>query len=101
MIKIKKDDCVHCNRGDEYVEDIICNKCGKTCKVDITADHKHFNYEGLRARLSGGYGSRWDEQTILFDLCEPCTIELTKSFSIPVQIEDVGMFDDVMFGDER
>ena len=88
MKEIRKESCEHCGVGDEFLTDILCNKCGKTCKIFIDQEHKHFNYEGLRAWLVGGYGSRWDTSELSFDLCEPCTAELIESFIIPPETEE-------------
>lgn len=60
----------------DVIEDIICNKCGKSCR-------NHLNFEGLiEAVCSGGYGSIiiGDETSIKFSLCEPCLGELINSF---------------------
>lgn len=91
MKNIREEYCEHCNEHKDTVEDILCNKCGKTCKIFCDKAHAYFNYGGLRATLIGVYGSRWDEYELSFDLCEECTAELIKSFSIPIKKEYVGV----------
>lgn len=68
-----------------YVDDIICNKCCKSLKGE-------YHYEGLtRAKSTGGYDSKiGDMVTWSFDLCEDCLLELFKQFKIsPYEEENI------------
>lgn len=65
-------------------EDVICNKCGESCK-----DKENMNYEGLiEVSVLGGFCSKYigDDTEYVFSLCEKCTMDLIKSFSIPAKI---------------
>jgi len=72
--------------------DILCNKCGQSCKVLIDAEHTCFNMEGLRAKIRAGYGSQFDGSILKFDLCDDCVAELIKTFKIPVQETEYDLF---------
>ena len=64
----------------EVVEDIICNKCGESLRVD------EYNFCGLEdAKVIGCYGSKHigDLVEYEFHLCEKCVMELIESFKIP------------------
>lgn len=65
-------------------EDILCNKCGKTC---IDKETKCFY--GVGGSGSGGYFSTHfvDEQDYQFELCEKCSDELFKTFKIPPEVD--------------
>jgi len=52
-------------RSTEVLKDIICDRCGKTCK-------QAYNYEGLFASTIGGYDSWYDDLEISIDLCQYC-----------------------------
>lgn len=69
--------------------DVICNKCGQTCKPK-------YNHIGLCGYISGCYESELFEDNVdyLFDLCEKCVWDLVQTFKIPVEI---GNDDDVAF----
>lgn len=73
------------------VDDIICNKCGKSCR-------ENSNYQGLIEKtITGCYGSVLGDQTsITFSLCEYCLMDLFKTFAIPPEIFDYLSYD----GDE-
>jgi len=66
---------------EEIVDDILCNKCGKTCS---TSPGCPWSYDGLlEAHISGGYGSKiGDGDECDFSLCESCLLELFKTFTI-------------------
>ena len=63
----------------EVFDDVICNRCGESCKVD------NYNFEGLiEARICGGYGAKLgDGIAYEFSLCESCLEVLFKDFKIP------------------
>jgi len=83
---------------EDVVEDIICNKCGKSLK-----DSCDMNYEGLtEARICGGYASKiGDMLELSFSLCEKCLIELFKTFVIkPSEVDHLGWPKDVQENQE-
>ncbi len=53
------------------VDDILCDRCGKSCKCYPGGD-----LEGLFASSFGGYHSWFDEMTITVDLCQDCLKDL-------------------------
>jgi hypothetical protein len=65
------------------IEEVICNKCGKSMMRDCCGEREIY---GLCTEVSGGYGSSplEDMTKYLFDLCEDCLLDLFESFSIPV-----------------
>lgn len=72
----------------EFTVDLICNKCGKTLKQELTTDGDIFNYCGLEeVKMECGYGSENDGTVFVFSLCEKCVMELMKSFKIPAHKE--------------
>jgi len=92
--KIKKEiECHSCGKEIIILEDILCNKCGKTCKIYIDREHKHYNYEGLRATVHAGFGSSLDGLNLKFDLCDNCLIGLIKDFRIPFEAEEYDLFE--------
>lgn len=69
----------------EEIEDIICNRCGGSCKV------AGMNFEGLIGiDFTGGYGSHLgDGNRYRFDVCETCLEEWFKSFKHDPFVEEV------------
>lgn len=68
-----------------FTEDILCNKCGKTCKMP----HAQLQHYGLiEAEVTGGFDSTAleDLHTYTFSICEVCLKELFDTFSIPVEV---------------
>lgn len=70
---------------EEVVDDIICNRCGESCRCDAA-----LNYEGLiEATICGGYGSKiGDFRQLTFSVCESCLIELFETFKISPAVQD-------------
>lgn len=63
----------------EVVEDIICNKCGKSLKADM-------NFPGLvEVSVRGLFDSPRlaDETVYTFSMCEDCLMDLFDTFKIP------------------
>lgn len=63
--------------------DILCNKCGKSCKGNIG------NFNGLiETVIAGAYDStHLDDLTrYAFSMCEKCLSELFLEFKIPVEM---------------
>ena len=68
---------------EEYVEDILCNKCGKSLKQPSGCQ----NFCGLEeVSVRGNYDSPvlGDMAIYYFSLCEYCLQELFDAFTIPV-----------------
>lgn len=83
----------------ETVTDILCNKCGKTCvssdsrKVSRNHDPKENAFGLIEQSVHGAYFSTVldDYVTYTFSLCEPCLMELFKSFELSVQQEEYNL----------
>lgn len=67
----------------EITEDIICNKCGKSCIPKTNLINEAYGL--IEASVSGGYDSIFlrDEQSYTFSLCEECLKEMFDNFLIP------------------
>lgn len=69
------------------VKDIICNKCGESCRTDGGGDDtSHPEFDGLiEAQVHGGYFSEkiGDCSRHIFSLCETCFMDLQSTFKIP------------------
>ena len=89
----------------EKTSDIICNKCGVSCKVGNSSDRwskrlnkrvesKNFaqnDYDGiLEYEVHGGYFSTLlgDMTSYRFSVCAACLLDLFKTFKVPVEIKD-------------
>lgn len=75
----------------EIIDDITCNKCGKSLGVDIGGGSR--NFHGLHGNVRGGFGSPAleDFTTYKFDVCEPCLTEWFKTFTIKPEEEPHGL----------
>lgn len=87
-------------RVQEYVDvvdDIICNKCGESCRTDGGDDQvSHKEFDGLiEVTAHGGYWSKviGDMNRYQFSLCETCLVEFTKTFKISAFIDGWGYCD--------
>ena len=61
--------------------DIVCNKCGKSLKIDDFGC-----FEGGEVRVDFGYGSLKDGEIKKFEICDNCYDELISTFKhIPVE----------------
>lgn len=71
----------------DEVEDVVCNRCGKTCMS------KQGERYGLSAVVGGGYESTHleDMTSYQFDLCEKCLVELFEGFKIKPEAKFVGV----------
>lgn len=64
---------------NEVVEDILCNRCGKSCK------NQAGDFDGLiEAEVCGGYYSEKFEDglRISFSICETCLVDIISNFKI-------------------
>lgn len=77
-------------KEESLTTDILCNKCGLTCRtdngpVDIPSGVKP-QFDGLlEAKVQGGYFSKkiGDLSRHTFSLCETCFMDLQSTFKIP------------------
>ena len=65
----------------EVVKDVICNKCGKSCKTE-------WEFESATLIGSWGYGSKKDGVLNEAEICEACFDEFVNSFAI--KVVDIG-----------
>lgn len=65
----------------DKVVDVICDRCGKTCKDEI-----NLNFEFAEVKAMWGYGSNKDLERHKIHLCEPCYDETLKTMGIKPQI---------------
>ena len=68
-------------QDDFVLESTVCNKCGKK-----------FNNERIgnpitEIEINFGYGSKYDNQKWVFDLCDECIYELTNDFKIKPELD--------------
>ena len=73
---------------EEEVEDIICNKCGSSCKVSIAEEID--TYEDIAIEHGFGYGTERDGELHVSHLCYECYDKLIASFVYPPTIEELG-----------
>jgi hypothetical protein len=69
-------------REVQEVDDIVCNRCGKT--TSTAAGYGGFEAATLSARW--GYGSRKDTQVHEAHLCETCYDAVIETFEHPPEI---------------
>lgn len=93
MIVLATSICKSCGHKDPKVQDILCNRCGKSMKVFISSDHKHTNFPGLHAKVEGCYGSQHDGLLLKFDLCESCLKEIMTGFAIKAEQEEISSWE--------
>ena len=62
---------------------ITCNRCGKV------ESGEHIEYESTIQRWSHsfGYGSKFDTDTVDFDLCDDCVEAIFKEFKNPPKFQ--------------
>lgn len=72
------------NKKSEVIIDIICDCCGKSCKVDegvidndvrVDNDEKHYLFEFMKMEANWGYYSGKDLQQWEAQICEKCVDE--------------------------
>ena len=72
----------------EVIDDILCNKCGESCRTD---DFDFGNMEGLvEVAITGGYNSQYigDMTQYTFSVCEKCLMDFVGTFKIPAEVVD-------------
>lgn len=69
----------------EIVDDVICNKCGVSCR-----DSCDMNFEGIiELSICGGYASKLgDSVQYTFSVCENCLKNFFSTFTIPPNTKD-------------
>jgi hypothetical protein len=76
----------------EIVDDIFCNKCGKSLKTELDSSLNIFDIYGLsEVSVSGGYCSTHLADGVLytFSLCEECLVNLFLSFKIEPETKEL------------
>lgn len=80
----------------EVIDDILCNRCGKSCRIDTDAENLS-NCTDARACFGGLTGAEvfgkyesghglFDMTRYKFSICELCLVEMFDSFKIPPDI---------------
>jgi len=69
----------HETKNVEVIKDVLCNKCGASCKA-IDCD----NFNCAELKVHWGYGSTYHDGEIHeAHLCEQCWEGIVKEFKIP------------------
>lgn len=64
---------------ETIIEEVVCNKCGKgSGKLEDEYDYASNAFQSFSTYF--GYGSRYDNETWSFDLCDGCLTDLVKTF---------------------
>lgn len=72
------------NAEENKLTGVVCNRCGRELKVE-----NGYLKEGcFAADFIFGYFSTKDGTRHRFDLCEECYDNWTKSFTVPVEVEN-------------
>lgn len=68
----------------DVTDDVLCNKCGGSCKDYIDAEHKQWNFNHATMTPEFGYGSVLYDMTGWEDvhLCEHCYAAFEATFVI-------------------
>ena len=76
---------------EETEEEIICNRCGKTHKINHN-DDQDFVYQNQfqNIALYFYYGLKRDTQRVEFELCDDCIDEIISGFKYPPEINEKG-----------
>lgn len=65
------------------VADVLCNKCGGSCKDYVDAEHKHFNLNYADITPHFGYGSvLYDLEDWEVHICETCYAAFEATFKL-------------------
>lgn len=70
----------------EVVDDIICNRCGKSCETALEG-----LYEAAELIADWGYGSSKDGERSKAHLCEECFDGIVAEFVIPLTANKLDM----------
>jgi ribosomal protein L32 len=66
----------------EVVDSFICNNCGESFHAKHIAMDYYENSQIHNFVTSFHYGSKYDCESINFDLCEKCLLEMIKKFKV-------------------
>lgn len=68
---------------EDVVEDILCNKCGGSCKDYVDRNHEYYNFNSAIITSDFGYGSvLYDMEDFKVHLCETCYAAFEATFKI-------------------
>lgn len=67
----------------ELIDDVICNKCGKSCRDETTG-----LIEAVPLSMTWGYGSSKDGEGHESHVCEHCYDEIIAGFKIPPEVHE-------------
>lgn len=84
MIKTKK-----AKKSVIVTTDVICDCCGKSCKVYIDAKEKHFNFQYMTLEATWGYGSDKDTEKWSAQVCEKCVDKKFKGVNFKKEVCDI------------
>jgi hypothetical protein len=73
----------------KVVDEIICNKCGKSFTPKYMGVGHYENSQVHKFRTDFGYGSEYDGKTLEFDLCEKCLLKFVKTFKVKSKPFDI------------
>jgi hypothetical protein len=65
------------------VDDVLCNKCGKSIFLNMVDEDGVPYFSGIPIRQRWGYESKKDGVETIAHICEECYDEFASSFSIP------------------
>lgn len=74
----------------EKIDDIKCNKCGKSLKHHWKSmTNENMYYDHLTTKKLWGYMSDHDGEYVDYQICQDCFFEYISSFVIPAKIENI------------
>ena len=71
---------------DDFVDDIICNVCGKSIPKNPNTD---IFEDCLDIQKEWGYDSNYDNEVHTFHICQDCYKKFIKTFQIPIEISEM------------
>lgn len=66
----------------KIVKDILCNKCGESCKSYVDSNHELWNFNSAIITPDFEYGSIYDMADWEVHICENCYTEFESTFKI-------------------
>jgi hypothetical protein len=103
-MRIQHRDPLSQQETDDFIEDIICNNCGRSLKDaphlrwGLSPSTRLLNFEGLvEVQIVGGYAAQLGDMTrYIFSLCESCLLTMFQGFKHPPQVDDIDFDGTVM-----
>jgi len=83
----------------KVLTDVICDSCGKSCKVYLDINRRAFGFEYMTLSATWGYNSKKDLEKWSADICEQCVDEKFKF--IKFKKEDYDISTGVSFNAKR